>query len=297
LILIFTVFYSESPAQTIDALTFYELGKKYENCSEDFLAYSNYLNYYFVGNDSSKQFESGIKSVYLGLKNDKIPESTALILDMKKKFPTLTALDYDYFYLLKISNKEPDALMFGKQLSTADSLTDRLTYLKAASYLYNNQPLASCGELVCISRDFKYYDQSQQIYNSLNKPEFKQKSLLLAAGASIILPGAGQVYSGFLFDGMTIFGYNLVTGAAAYSSWRYELDREHSKRNYFFPVSLSAICGVTYLLNIYNAANSAQKANLFYQNQFYKELLNNFEISIKDDRYFFQKSFNLQILK
>jgi len=291
------VFCSESPAQTIDALTFYELGKKYENCNEDFLAYGNYLNYYFVGNDSLKQFESGIKSVCLGLKNDKISESTALLLDMKKKFPSITALDYDYFYLLKISNKEPDALMFGKQLKVADSLSDRSSFLKAASYLYNNQPLACCGELVCISRDFKYYDQAQKIYNDLNNPEYKQKSLLLAAGASGIFPGAGQVYSGFLFDGLTILSYNLITGAAAYSSWRYELEREHSKRNYFFPVTLSTIWGFTYLLNIYNAANSAQKANLFYQNKFYTDILNSFDISIKDNRYFIQSSFDLQIPK
>ncbi|MFQ5825222.1 MAG: hypothetical protein ACE5JB_14330 [bacterium] len=102
----------------------------------------------------------------------------------------------------------------------------------------------------------------------------------------MILPGAGQAYSGFYFDAIQDFGLNLVLGYAAYASWRHELDYKRRDRNYVMPIISTAIWGIFYLTNLYNSVNAAEKANLYRENVYYSYILEKFQFILKNKDFF-----------
>lgn len=95
-----------------------------------------------------------------------------------------------------------------------------------------------------------------------NTPE---KSLRLAAFLSLILPGAGQIYTEHYGEAAMAFAVNAVFGALFWDSWLKARDLQESGPHrgwaYTTPTIYGFLGSSFYLGNIYGAAISAQRYN------------------------------------
>jgi len=162
-------------------------------------------------------------------------------------------------------------------------------FLRAYAQLtYFNYPEGSVRYLAQIhGENFRYPKILSDIKTAMNaRPSGTKKYKAIAVPLSVLLPGSGQLYAGFYFDGVQSLGFNLILGYATYVSWRHELDRPRGDRNSTLPVLSSAVSGLFYLSNIYNTINAVDKANLHRQNKHYSAILEKFRVVLKDDGYF-----------
>jgi tetratricopeptide (TPR) repeat protein len=99
--------------------------------------------------------------------------------------------------------------------------------------------------------------------------ESNSRSPFLAGLLSAVFPGAGQLYSGHLYDGVQAFAMVSVLTGITYAMYRY--DSEVRGGYVYFPISL----GVTALFhasNIWGAARTARYRNERLRTDYLKEL-------------------------
>ena len=108
-----------------------------------------------------------------------------------------------------------------------------------------------------IGGEFQYSDYRLiDSLNIVNKIDKSNKSPLLAAGLSMILPGAGRVYAGRLLDGLMGLWMISISGAATYSAFQEE---KNIKGTFFSIVTLIFYTGEIY--GAYRAAKYYQRPN------------------------------------
>jgi hypothetical protein len=115
--------------------------------------------------------------------------------------------------------------------------------------------------------------------------ETPTRSPWLAAGISALVPGSGQAYSGFLFDGMENFFFTGISGYAAYAGWSDELGPQGPKTRYVLPSLVSAAFLRFYAANLENAADSARRYNQYHRAKRLGEAMDTLRLVVGDDAY------------
>lgn len=157
-----------------------------------------------------------------------------------------------------------------------DSQADHARIKMGWSYLFQGQWEQGAEAFRKVPHDSSRHDEGKRLAAATEQfPLIPQKSPLLAAGLSTLLPGAGQIYVErpkdaaitFLLNGLFLWGAleafdrgNNVTGGiliAVESGW--------------------------YVGNIYNAASSAHKYNRSQQRDFTEKLQGEFGISLSSN--------------
>lgn len=106
-------------------------------------------------------------------------------------------------------------------------------------------------------------EDAAQLWANLDLPDPRlmgegKKSPPLAAAASLVLPGSGQMYSGHWFDGFQALTMVSFFGVSAYGTYLY--DREFSS-NYGLTITSAAIGAFFYVANSYGAWKTAEFYN------------------------------------
>jgi hypothetical protein len=273
------------------------LAAKFESNGQYLLSYIYNLSFYHLTNDTTRKFISGWDALQLCLKTKHLDEGELLVQQMLTDYPhKKNFLLYNMGYLLVLNGKFDEGIDYFDRMSDSDSYDDRINILRAYTALCFNQPTESTNILSAVRIDnFSYNKQLAEIESSLrSEPAGSKKYKSIALPLSMILPGAGQFYSGFYFDALHSFNFNLILGYAAFASWRYELGLSNEKRTYILPIFSSLVWGVFYLSNLYNAANVVDKANLSRWNSHYNGILDKFRLIIEDNSYFLKYNITLK---
>ena len=182
-----------------------------------------------------------------------------------------------------------DSDQYLRRVTETNALATRIRFLLAYSQLaYFNQPIGCLDYASEIEASrFAYWKELSEIKTALSSdPPGSKKYKVIAVPLSMAIPGSGQVYAGFYFDGVQSFGFNAILGYAAYASWRHELDLDRGKRNYVLPIISSVVSGVFYLSNLVNTLNAVNKTNARRLDTHYSAILDQFRLVIDDDDYF-----------
>ena len=100
------------------------------------------------------------------------------------------------------------------------------------------------------------------------------RSPILSGLFSTILPGAGQIYSGHLFDGLNSFLFSTILGSASYASWKYQ---QTNKSFISIPLVSSIAFAFIYISNIWGGIESAQRYNDYQQGVLYDGILKSYD--------------------
>lgn len=249
-----------------------------------------------MSKDSSAKLSAGLEALNICLKNDKFLEAEKIYLKLWKDFPKIkNELMYKYGYSLLMSGEYADGDIYLRETKLQNrKIRNKIYFLRAYSKLNNNQPKKSRYYLNKIDENFKYDEKLNLIKRELSKdPVYSKKYKFISVSLSMIIPGSGQAYSGFFFDAVQDFGFNAILGYAAYVSWKHEMGYKRKNRNYIMPILSTSVWGIFYLTNLFNAANAADKANLYNENSYYNSILDKFQIILNDKNYFLNIELNL----
>jgi hypothetical protein len=124
-------------------------------------------------------------------------------------------------------------------------------------------------------------DRDLDLLNQVD--EGPRRSVVLGTALSAVLPGSGQLYSGFLFDGLQSFLFCSLTGYAGYAGWSQELGPAGPKTRYILPSLATAAFLVFYGANLDNAADSARRYNQYHRAKRIGGVLDRLKLVIQDD--------------
>ncbi len=286
--MICTAKHATAQNDTFHVRDFRVLGETFFNEGNFLLSYFNNLNYYHLSDNSAEKLNAGIQALEACIRTENFELAEDLVFIMGKDYPEVVDyLKYKYAYSLSLSHRYSRANLYLNSITEKIFFDPQYSLLQAYNRMNLNQIRTSIRYLEnAMQTQSPYIEQLGDILSLINSgPENKAKSPVLSLFMSAIIPGTGQLYNGFYYDAARSFGLNALFGYATYASWKYELSRD--KINYVLPVSSTMIFAVFYLTNIYNTINLNRRANMYYENQFYRGVLNRFEVIINDQGYFF----------
>jgi TM2 domain-containing membrane protein YozV len=231
-----------------------EIGKLQFSEINPKLEYFKYVNYYLA-----EQYSTVIINYKTDRSSDEMLYNSLFLLSgsyFKKgmyheSYEILKDLEYD---------KLPAKLVFTMFLRRVESLTLMGDQDNIKNEIYKSELL--------IRDDFNFVKLREEL-ELYNKAGLKSRAC--SAFMSAIIPGSGQIYSGYYIDGIISF---LSVAASAAGGW-YMYDKGHKGISY----SLFFFSGLFYGGNIFSAYNAAEKRN-------YKTLQNRYEsISSQHGRY------------
>lgn len=293
-ILIFVTCFLQTSAlaqeQTFHVADLRRLAKQFRQTDQPFLSYAYNLAFYHLTKDSTEKFQAGLEALRTSIATSHFDDGKKVLDLLVNDFPGCkNYLTYQYGYLLIRSGQYGKGDTYIRDFQDVQMLSDRVKFLRAYAQLtYFNYPEGSVRYLSQIEgENFPYPNILSDIKTAMNtRPPGTKKYKAIAIPFSVVLPGSGQFYAGFYFDGVQSLGFNLILGYATYVSWRHELDRPRGDRNLTLPILSSAVSGLFYLSNIYNTINAVDKANLYRQNKHHSAILEKFRVVLKDDGYF-----------
>ncbi|MBN2789197.1 MAG: hypothetical protein JXR69_03330 [Candidatus Delongbacteria bacterium] len=239
------------------------------------------------------KLDSGLDALKSSLTYNRFNESEVLIKDMSQYFPQIRNDLYYYYGYMLIRHQYFDQTT--EIFDQVQGFENNKLFLNAYTCLNNNQINKSTSSLEKINNDFKYFNEAKEIKKMLiSEPEYSYKYKTVSFLLSSIIPGSGQLYSGFTFDALSSFSYVATSGSAVYATWRYEFSKKESDRNYVLPAITSIGFTIFYITNLYNSVNVAEKANLFNQSQYYSKILDKFKLIIDDNKYFLKLNFDIE---
>ncbi len=268
---------------------FRQLGKSFYTVENYLLSYLNNLNYYKLSVDSASRVEAGLQAIDACIKTGNYDLAEQLIFIISADYPSVNDyLLYQYSYSLVLNNRYSRADLYLNLITDGASPEPQYSIIQSYNKINLNQKQTSLNYIeTALSSKDTYYNTLSEIRDKLNAgPDFNGKSLFLSIIFSSVMPGSGQLYNGFYYDAFRSFGFNLLTGYATYASYRYAKDRENSSRKYIMPMLSGVVFGLFYVSNIYNTINLNRRAKLYHENQFYRKILNQFDIIISDKGYF-----------
>jgi hypothetical protein len=284
LILIFLIAISQDKVFAQDSLlssgTLRKLGTLFLEKGEYQLSY--YYNYsaFLLEKDPVRKAGAAIDAVDACLMTGHYAEADRIIFDLdstSREVADLLRMKYSYSLL-----KQKDYTRAGIYLS---KITDpgkwpnQFHFMKAFSDIASRQKEQCLSELGMIDDSFAGSFDIQAIRSDLGNPKgIRKKHVGIALPLSAILPGLGQAYSGFYFDALQSFGLNAAFGIGAYASWKYELSKDHDKRNYILPSVSTLIFSAFYMTNLFNSVNVTQKANLYSEDQYFRKIADKFDV-------------------
>jgi len=268
-----------------------KLAENFKKNDEHFLSYIFNFSSYFLSTNENEKLEFGLNALDSCLLTQHFEEAERIITILSNDFPEINEfLKYKYGYILIKSNRFIDGEIYLRNLQNSNIDINKILLLRAYAKINSNQ-IESCKDI--LSRidinNFNYSKELEEIKFGLSNPKkIKKKHTFIALPLSILIPGAGQAYSGFYFDAIQDFAFNSILGYSTYASWKLEMSYNRKNRNYILPICSSAVFGIFYLTNLYNAINSTQKANLYIENQFYKKYIDKFDIIVNDKEFMLQ---------
>jgi len=272
------------------------IAQQFQNENQQFLSYIFNLSFYHLAKNPADKLAAGLDALDSCIITNHFQEAEQLIFELGAAFPNLKEnLTYKYGFSLLMAGRFVDGDIYLRTLQENEDFKTKVKFLRAYATLNLNQPRQCLRYLNDIEgRKFPRPEKLNEIKHALKmKPKGAKRYKAIALPLSMVIPGAGQAYSGFYFDAIQGFGFNLVLGYAAFASWQHELDYKRGDRNYVMPIISTTVWGVFYLTNIYSAANAAEKANLYRENVYYSNILQKFQLILKDRDYFLNISLNL----
>ncbi len=262
-----------------------KLGEEFNKSGQSFLSYQNYASAFILEEDRERSLELGLKALTPCFKLNRVNEGSWLINELSKieynpdYYNTLLAL----LFLKDHNLKKTQSIL--EQITNRDNSKVKLlsSYYGFLTEDYNS----SLVELNNISMTFPGKHILMDISNELkNPPVIIEKSPILSVGLSAIIPGAGQIYSGLMFDGINALLINGLLGSTSAALWYYESEKDYKDRNFSLPVVSTVAFSIFYITNLYNAYNSANRYNSFKQNRYYNGIFEKFQLLIDDDSLF-----------
>ena len=275
-------------AESIAVADLAGLGDSYAAEKNHFMSYFFYSSAFKLSKDSALAVSCGFKALRSAILAERVLESSLLERELTARFPDLKDHAGSYYQYHLVRRKDFKTL---SELSDSIANNESQLFLQAYAAFVLGKPARRDSLLERIS-GFPLQHEVESIRQDLRlENQQPHKSKFLAGAISSMLPGAGQIYSGSLFDGLTSFGFCSISGLAAYSSWSYEMTKNRADRNYTLPVYASLGFAVFYIANIYNAVNSAEHYNLFMQKKYMEKISKSFEMILSDDKLFLKFSF------
>lgn len=288
--LIFISFVNVIECQNINLNDFRTLGKLYREKNLHFLSYTYNLSYFYLTPKSEENLQAGLDALYSCILYNRHNEAEILFEDIIASYPEqLQRVSGVYtYYLLRMN-----FLNISSELVSQVDDEDKEAFYRSYIALHRNALTHSRQHLSLLSEDFKYKAEADTLKMLIRqKPVYNKKYPALSLTMSTVLPGLGQFYAGSTFDALNSFSLNLITGIAAYASWRYELSKESSDRNYVLPAISSIAFTGFYITNLYNSVNIARKTNLYKESLYYEDILQRFNLIIRDQEYFLSYEFS-----
>lgn len=258
-----------------------KLGDEYYLSNQFFLSYQNYSSAFILESNTNESLSLGIKAFESCLNAKRVKEGEWVL-------KSLSSIDEDPLYynsLLALLYLKGDKLKKANEiLSEMDNPNDNILLLKSYYSFLIDDYSNSRSQLnkVKLSNN----DLIRLKNNMNNEVSFKEKNPILGVSLSLIIPGAGQVYSGHLFDGLNALAINGLLGATSGVLWYYEMDKSHNDRNYFLPSISSIIFSLFYITNLYNSYNSVNRYNNYQKSQYYGNILKKFNIVMNNNSLF-----------
>lgn len=287
-------------AQNLDAKVFYGLAEGYFEEGQYYLSYLNAMNAFNLLETEGSKYAAGYSKYnagYLALqacfKAGQHEDAARVIEALGVHFPdSINSHRLLYAYNLSLMNSFTKSAAYMQRIDNDDDLFQRQV-LQSYNALNMNQVSRSIEYIDALGTDnegliaeHEYDVILQDIRAQLaDVDNFKKKHQLISVPMSMIIPGAGQMYSGYFYDGMNSLIINGLTGYACYASWAYALDKDAADRSYTMPVISSALFLFTYISNIYNTINLTSKANLYSKNQKVKSISESFRLIIQDESF------------
>ena len=237
---------------------------------------------------SEEKLKAGFDALYSAVLYNRRTESETLFDDIANSFPEKKdkISNYYLYYLMKMSLFD-----WTEGILEDAKSNDKILFYNSYKDLHDNN-IAECGKSLSeITAEFKYKTDCDSLFQLVSQqPVYNKKYKTISFLLSATLPGTGQLYAGSKFDAINNFSFNVITGIAAYSSWKYELTIDKDDRNYILPVISSLSFLGFYFTNLYNAVNITEKTNLYKESLYYKSILDRFNFIMSDQKYFLSYS-------
>lgn len=257
------------------------LGDEYYKSNQFFLSYQNYSSAFILEDNKKESISLGIKAFESCLNVKRVKEGEWVL-------NRLSSIDNDSIYynsLFALLYLKGDKIKKADEiLSVMENSNDNILLLKSYYSFLTDDYSNSRSLLNKVTLDNDDFFKLKDNFN--NDVAFKEKSPALGVALSMVIPGAGQVYSGHLFDGLNSFGINGLLGATSGVLWYYEMERDHNERNYFLPSLSTLVFSLFYISNLYNSYNSVNRYNNYQKSQYYGGVLKNFNVVMDNNKLF-----------
>jgi len=235
-----------------------------------------FINYLFestsycLEENPQKKFNYGFNAISLAVQNGQYEEAEIVLKDMIKTFPDRKeVIDIEYASLLLLHKKMNSAKVILNNMNTESN--ERNFLLSFYYHLKGNQRLIANEKLNIIDSSFSFLPEVDSLIIKLNKvPEPHPKKAFIAVSLSAIVPGSGQLYTGYYYEGLSAFGICALTGLAAGTSWLWENTNEKKDRTYILPCITTFIYGLFYVSNLYNSQNLTNRRNAMEEQIFWE---------------------------
>jgi hypothetical protein len=257
---------------TLERSDFKELESFYKKANLPFINYLFSSSCYKLEHDRELKWQYGLNSLYTAVNNGRVEEARLVFEDMLVEYPEQKqTLNLEFAKNLMLNDKLLYARSIIKEiednsdeksfLNAYYQFRNQIDFHRSNSFLKeintNKDLIIAADSLFIMARDFD------------NLPK---KSRTLAISLSAIVPGSGQLYAGFMFEGFTSFLYCASTGLATTSSFLYENSLDSDKRSYILPALSTSLFLVAYVSNIYNAANLTKRRRVVEQHMHRKRM-------------------------
>lgn len=269
------------------------LAELFERTEQPFLGYAFRLAHYELEPDSAARLASGTAALNGAYFAGRTAEAEVALRKLAADFPSLRrTFRWQYAVLLAQDARwqEASIALDGAALTPADddSLRQRLPVMQALLALHasdaevalaalepvdTSEPFGSAGAPLAVA--------SARVALREGPPE-AARSPLLAGALSAVVPGAGQLYTGHVYDAAQAFGFTATLGYGAYSAWRYELDAG-GPTAYVLPSIATLVAGAFYLANVRGAHASAARFNAYREARFYRQAIESLNVVVRDD--------------
>jgi hypothetical protein len=260
---------------------------------DTFLAYAYGMASFQLETDRGRRLAAARTAFAACLMGNRMDEAERVINAVTAAYPDDRALAQELAWesalFLYSSGKPVEAEFHLRSVRDDPAYATRAKFLLACARLKANQPSSSAELLRGLEADpaFPHREPLPALAADIERtPDIGHKSRVVGVALSGVLPGAGQIYSGLVFDGIQSFTFCAGFGYATVASWEYGRTRDDVATRWVLPVLITSVFAVFYASNIENAANSARRANLVARARWVDGIVERLDGILSDQHYF-----------
>ena len=250
------------------------------------------MAHYETAADSAARLASGTAALNGAFFAGRYGEAEHALRRLATDFPALRrTFRWQYAALLLQDGRFDDARLAldaaALRPADRDTLGPRLAVAEALLALHDGDHGAALAQLEPLDTDASFgpegtaYAVAAARIGLREGPPTAARSPGLAAAMSAVVPGAGQLYTGHLYDGAQAFGLTAALGYGAYAAWRHELDAG-GPTAYVLPTLAALVAGSFYAANVRGAHASARRFNAYRRARFYRDAIDGLTVAARD---------------